>query len=154
MSLKQDLQLKRPFQNPAHEAFLSIVLSGSLLKKSVGRFLRTHHLTDVQFNLLLLLLYQGDEAGLTQTELSHMMLVHRANITTLVDRMVRGKLVRREELKTDKRINMIQLTKRGRSLIQKAESDYYEEVHRVMDGLERGEVRVLIETLEKVRARL
>jgi DNA-binding MarR family transcriptional regulator len=155
MSLREELGLKRAFHSLAHEALLSLYHTASRINKRADEFLRAHRLTDVQFNLMLLLLYQGGEnGGLTQVELSRMMLVNRANITSLVDRMERGGLVRRTAMPGDRRCNVVRLTDKGRRLITEVEGDYAREVARIMGALSKGELKDLVKDLERVRGRL
>lgn len=155
MALRDELQLRRDFQSPAHEGLLGLYLTANLLKKRADEFLRAHGLTDVQFNLMLLLFYQAEEGGgLTQIELSRMMLVNRANVTGLIDRMERSRLVTRESVAGDRRLKLVRLTPRGRRLIAQVEGDYTREVERIMGALSWRELRDLIAGLEKIRSRL
>ena len=81
MSLQSELGMRKGFDNPAHEALLNIYYTASRVRKKAGEFFRGFGVTDVQFNVLSLLKHQsGESSGLTQVELSRMMLVNRANI--------------------------------------------------------------------------
>ena len=113
MSLEFELCLRRPFALLAHEALLNIYYSASCIKKKAGEFLRPFVLTDVQFNLMMLLKYQVDkDEGLSQAQLSSMMLVNRANITSLIDRMEKAGLAIRTPAPSDRRSNIVKLTVR------------------------------------------
>ena len=75
MALKEELGLKTDFASPAHEALLSIYYTASIMKKRADDFFGQFGLTDVQFNLLNLLYYEsGKEGGLSQAQISDMML--------------------------------------------------------------------------------
>ena len=90
MALEQELGLRKPIKLLAHRALLNIYYTASCLKKRADEFFRGFGLTDVQFNVMMLLQYQsGPEGGLSQAQLSDMMLVNRANVTSLIDRMER-----------------------------------------------------------------
>lgn len=155
MSLKDELKLKKDFETTEHEALLNIYHSASLLKKQAAAFFSEHATTDVQFNLLLLLYRNSDATGgLTQVQLSDMMLVNRANITSLIDRMENAGLVARTDDPADRRSNIIRLTSKGRKLIEKIEKDYIDEIRRIMSVLKDNEMKNLITMLEKVRANL
>ncbi|MHC4244311.1 MAG: MarR family winged helix-turn-helix transcriptional regulator [Planctomycetota bacterium] len=152
MSLEYELCLKRPFTLLAHEALLNIYYSASCLKKKAGEFLRPFGLTDVQFNLMMLLKYQGEqEQGLSQAQLSSMMLVNRANITSLIDRMEKANLVIRTPAPADRRSNIVKLTSRGKELLAKIEPLYTKEVKRIMAALKLNEQKTVIEMLERIR---
>jgi len=155
MSLEIELCLKRPFTLLAHEALLNIYYSASCLKKKAGEFLRPFGLTDVQFNLMMLLKYQSDkDKGLSQARISGMMLVNRANITTLIDRMEKVDLVVRTHETSDRRTNIVKLTNRGRELLAKIEPLYTKEVKRIMAVLRQDEQKIVIEMLEKIRGNI
>ncbi|MBN1475362.1 MarR family transcriptional regulator [Candidatus Sumerlaeota bacterium] len=155
MKLSEELGLRTEFHSLHHEALLSVYHTASRIKRRADDFLSAHGLTDVQFNLMLLIFYQaGNNGGLTQVELSRMMLVNRANITSLIDRMERAQLVKRTAMPGDRRCNVIQLTPRGRRLIAAAEGDYAREVTRIMGALKKPELRALIQGLERIRERL
>ena len=155
MSLELELCLKKPFTLLSHEALLNIYYSASCLKKKAGEFLRPFGLTDVQFNLMMLLKYQIDQGeGLSQAKLSNMMLVNRANITSLIDRMEKADLVVRTHAASDRRTNIIKLTNRGKQLIAEIEPLYTKEVKRIMAVLKQGEQKTVIEMLEKIRGNI
>ena len=152
MSLEFELCLRRPFALLAHEALLNIYYSASCLKKKAGEFLRPFGLTDVQFNLMMLLKYQSEQdEGLSQAQLSSMMLVNRANITSLIDRMEKADLVIRTPAPSDRRSNIVKLTGRGKELLAKIEPLYTKEVKRIMAALELNEQKTVIEMLERIR---
>ncbi len=155
MGLKEELGLKIPFTVPAHEALLSIFFTGSLIKKKAREFFSAYGVTDVQFNLMMLLMYHsGDDGGLTQADLSRMMLVNRANITSLVDRMEKASLVVRTAVPGDRRYNSVRLTAHGKKVLLDVEEEYAHEVAKIMGALDDSEVRDLIGDLERIRTSL
>jgi DNA-binding MarR family transcriptional regulator len=155
MALKEELGLKQGFADSAHEALLNIYFTASMMKKRADVFFGKFGLTDVQFNLMVLLHYQkGKEGGLSQAQISDMMLVNRANITSLIDRMEKAGLVTRGAHSKDRRFNIIRLTARGEKLFTKIQPLYFEQIHKVMSSLDTGELKNLMAMLEKVRQTL
>ena len=155
MALQYELGLKKPFGFLEHEAILNIYYSSSCLKKRASEFFAPFGLTDVQFNVLMLLNHQsGDEGGLSQATLSEMMLVNRANITSLVDRMEKAGLVIRTADANDRRYNIVKLTSKSIKLLEKIEPLYGQEVKKVMSCLKESEQKQLVKLLEKIRAKL
>ncbi|MCH7959738.1 MAG: MarR family transcriptional regulator [Candidatus Hydrogenedentes bacterium] len=155
MSLKSELGMRKGFENPAHEALLNIYYTASRTRKKAGEFFRLHNLTDVQYNVLSLLKHQsGENGGLTQVELSHMMLVNRANITTLIDRMEKAKLVIRKPVPDDRRYNIIELTEHGLDMYTKVAGVYKRKISDIMGALNQTELSSLIDILEKLRLNL
>jgi DNA-binding MarR family transcriptional regulator len=155
MSLEIELGLKKPVALLAHEALLSTYYTASNLRKKAEHFLHPFGLTDVQFNLMMLLKHQSKPGdGLTQAQLSSMMLVNRANITALIDRMERAGFVERKQSTKDRRYNIVKLTDSGAKLIEKIEPLYAQEVQRIMAVLVEDDQKRLIGMLEKVRSNI
>ena len=155
MGLQQELGHKHPFASKEHEALLSVYFTANRIKRLGTDFFKDHELTDVQFNVLSLLKHEsGEQKGLTQVELSCMLLVKRANITSIVDRMEKAGLIRRTPSAEDRRYNLVRLTARGRELLEFTEKDYMAAVHEVMSVLNNEELDDLIGMLNRVRARL
>ena len=153
MPLRNELKLNKPFTLEWHEELLNICLTSARNKKRGAEFLKPHGLTDVQFNLMLLLKHQpGEEEGLSQARISEMMLVNRANITSLIDRMEKAGYVVRTAADGDRRYNIIKLTAKGRKLTDKVEPIYAKEVTRIMSPLNKSERLKLTAMLEKIRA--
>ena len=155
MTLKSELGMRKGFENPAHEALLNIYYSAARIRKKAGEFFRRHGLTDVQFNVLSLLKHQtGEIGGLTQVDLSKMMLVNRANITTLIDRMEKVGLVARKPVPNDRRYNIIELTPHGVEMYQKVSGIYKQKIGEIMHVLDDDELESLKTILEKLRMNL
>ena len=96
----------------------------------------------------------GQEGGLSQAQISDMMLVNRANITSLVDRMEKAELVTRTAHANDRRYNIIKLTAKGKNLYTKVEPHYLEQVKKAMASLDAAELKRITGMLEKVRRTL
>jgi len=155
MSLELELSLRRPITLLAHRAILNTYYTASCLRKKASDFLRPFGLTDVQFNLMMILEYQsGPTGGLSQAQLSNMMLVNRANITTLIDRMEKADFVARTPAPFDRRSNIVKLTGKGRELLAKIEPLYIEQVKLIMAALKQTDQKSLIEMLEKIRCNI
>ncbi|MHC4616508.1 MAG: MarR family winged helix-turn-helix transcriptional regulator [Planctomycetota bacterium] len=155
MALERELSLRKPIKLLPHEALLNIYYTASCLKKRADEFFRDFGLTDVQFNVMMLLQYQsGRQGGLSQAELSDMMLVNRANITSLIDRMEKAGLVVRTDAPDDRRYNIVKMTGRGRKLFSKVEPLYAKQVQRIMAVVKKPEQKRLVAMLESVRSRL
>ena len=155
MKLYEELGLRKDFAVIAHEVVLNIFYTSTRLKKKAQEFFLDAGITDVQFNVLMLLFHNSDDSGgMCQAELSRMLLVNRANITSLVDRMEKADLVERSSQPGDRRLKVIKLTKHGRSLVLRLEESYMSEVRAIMSALSDRELDTLLHSLEKIRAKL
>jgi DNA-binding MarR family transcriptional regulator len=153
MLLEKELGFRNPIILPPHRVLLSIYYTAARLRKRAAEFLRPYGLTDVQFNLLMILQHQsGSNGGLSQAQISTMMLVNRADITSLIDRMEKAGLVERTAAPADRRCNIIKLTDHARQILDSIEPLYAKEVKRVMAGLSDKEQVKMMEALERIRA--
>ncbi len=154
MGLQRELNLPHPIQDPSHEVALAVVLTSEMLTKEADRLLRAFGLTEAQFNVLMLLAYQSGPEGISQTQLSRMLLVNRANVTGLVDRMERDRLIERVSEPGDRRMRIIRMTQKGRELLEKAVGPYLERADGVVGALSTKEREELLGLLEKIRSRV
>jgi DNA-binding MarR family transcriptional regulator len=83
-----------------------------------------------------------------------MMLVNRANVTSLVDRMEKAELVARTPAANDRRYNIVKMTGKGEMLFAKVEPLYGKQVQGIMAALKAGERKQLAAMLAKVRGEL
>ena len=150
MELQHELGLQAPFKDVRHEAVLNIVRTANLLSTKAAQLFRQFDLTEAQFNVLFALKFADSE--ITQAELGKRLVVTRASITSVLDKLEHKGLVRRIDVPGNRRIHHVRLTSKGLELIEHVEPIYRAEVHGVLEGFDDDECRVLIESMEKVRA--
>ena len=150
MKLQQELKLKQPLASVNHEALLSLVRTSSLMQKLSDRFFSQFGLTDVQFNILMILKETGDQ-GLSQQELSEQLIVTKSNVVGLIDRLERSDYVKRVSHPSDRRFNQIVLTPKGQKLEAKIEKSYFKEVDKMMNVLSPSEKRDVVKAMESIR---
>jgi DNA-binding MarR family transcriptional regulator len=150
MKLQKELKLKQPLASLNHEALLSLVRTSTLMQKLSNRFFSKFELTDVQFNILMILKDYGAD-GLSQQELSEQLVVGKSNVVGLIDRLEKAGYVRRTSHPSDRRFNQIVLAPRGAKLERRVEQIYFEEVDRMMNVLKGSEKRILIQAMERIR---
>ena len=111
-------------------------------------FFERWDLSPSQFNVLNLLRLNPD--GLSQTDLSRQLIMHRSNLTGLVDRLEKRGLVARREVAADRRAYSVVLTPAGTRLLREILPRYYEEATRVWDRLPARRATELIADLQQV----
>lgn len=77
---------------------------------------REHGLTESQLGVLEAILHLGP---LSQGQLCEKLLRSGSNLTTVVDNLERARLVKRERAAEDRRVRMVDLTPKGRALIER-----------------------------------
>jgi len=81
--------------------------------------LAKYDLSSAKFNILLIVKHIGKEKGIAQNEISKQLLVTTSNITRMIDKLEKDKLVVRIALPGDRRVKLIQITKKGSDLLDK-----------------------------------
>lgn len=107
-------------------------------------------LSQPRFNALIQLRMAGDR-GLTQSELGQLMLVSRANISGLVERLERDGLVGRQSDPGDKRALRVYITDRGQELMEKFLPIHNDFVSRALSSLTDSEMETLQSLLTKIK---
>jgi DNA-binding MarR family transcriptional regulator len=151
MGLSEELGFPRRLINEDHEALLSVLVTGELLKKESTRLFAPLGITGAQFNVLILLYAQTEDGTMSQSDLGRLLTVHRSNVTGLLDRLERLGLVRRLDDENDRRVYRVALTERGRETARKAENLYLGRIHAIMSVLDPEEWMALSSILEKIR---
>jgi MarR family 2-MHQ and catechol resistance regulon transcriptional repressor len=85
--------------------------------------------------------------GTNQMELSRRMLVNRANVTGLIDRLERDGLVGRSRARGDRRSNLVRITSRGIRRLDNAEPRYFEGVRKIAGKIPARDRRKTMQTL-------
>ena len=151
MSLQEELGLQAPFSDVRHEAVLNIVRTAVLLSSKAAQLFRNFDLTEAQFNVLFALKFAG--GNITQAELSKRLVVTRASITSVLDKLEAKGLVRRTDVPGNRRIHHVRLTGPGSDLTEKVEPLYRSEVHAVLQDFTDEDCRSMIAFMEETRSK-
>ena len=117
---------------PRYEAAIELLRAAEKLWNAGRIFLEGWNISPSQFNVLNLLV--GRETGCTQTELSRQLIMHRSNVTGLIDRLEGRGLVRRRNSRTDRRAFNIVLTDAGKDLVRQIQPHYYRAMEAIWGG--------------------
>ncbi|MDP2983353.1 MAG: MarR family transcriptional regulator [Candidatus Latescibacter sp.] len=154
MSLKDELGFLKPVKHKGHETLLNIIVTANLLIKEAQKLFRPYGLTNAQFDVLMILETQSENGTLNQTELGHMLLVNRSNVTGLVDRMEQAGWVRRIPDGEDRRINLVEITDNGMKILDSTKNVYMKRIEEITSVLSDNEKNLLVEILEKIRKKI
>jgi DNA-binding MarR family transcriptional regulator len=100
--------------------------------------LSAHGTTLAQYDVLITLCH-GD--GITQQELAERLLVTKANVVGLIDRVSAAGWVERRPDPEDRRVNRLYLTDAGRKLAGEAQPGQYALVKKIFGRLTEAELR-------------
>ncbi|MGI6456435.1 MAG: MarR family winged helix-turn-helix transcriptional regulator [bacterium] len=151
MAFKNDLSFTSKVDNPAYELAMNIRLTGTILSKEGDRILRPIGLTDSQFNVLMVLKYQTQDGVMNQTVLGNILQVNRSNITGLVDRMEQAGWVKRSADRKDRRVNHVRITRKGHTILSKAEKVYFEYFESIFGKIAKKDQQQAARFMERFR---
>ena len=111
-----------PLPGPRYGVLLQLLRTAENLWNASRLFFARWNLSPSQFNILNLLYDQP--GGCTQIELSRQLIMHRSNVTGLIDRLEKRALLRRTA-GTDRRVHRVVLTPAGNKLVRQILPEYY-----------------------------
>jgi len=134
---------------------LNVLRTEAALSPHVDRGLRDLNLTGAQFNALLVLRDAGPD-GLPLSEVGRRLVVTKANVTGLIDRLERQGLVRRDPAAApdDRRVTHARLTEKGGALLEEALPRRRQVLAETFAGLTTEEKAQLIALLTRLRRAL
>ncbi|MGE3309729.1 MAG: MarR family winged helix-turn-helix transcriptional regulator [Limisphaerales bacterium] len=135
---------------PRYRALIQLLRTAEDLWNSSRVFFNRWDLSPSQFNVLNVL--HGAPDGLSQSDLSRMLLMHRSNATGLIDRLEKRSLVRREPNPTDRRAYRVVLTPEGSQLLDRIHPHYFAAADRVWSTLPDPAVHQFLSQLEEINA--
>ena len=139
-------------RSPHRNALIQLLRTSENLWNASRVFFARWDLGPSQFNILNLLADQP--AGCSQVELSRLLVVHRSNVTGLIDRLESRGLVRRRRAAGDRRSYRVLLTPEGRRLLAEILPEYERAAENIWDGLSAARTRALVRDLAGLDSRL
>ncbi len=150
MNLKEELGLDQAVKTIEHECLLNILYTATMVYKASYAYFKRYGITDSQFNVLIQLRY-AEHRGLSQVNLGRRLVVNKADMTGIIDRLEKAGFVIRESHPKDRRINNIRITRKGRNMVNKLEPGYFAGVKILMSDMPKGDMRTIRGVMEKMR---
>src|SRR5580704_7589017 len=135
---------------PRYQALIELLRTAENLWNASRVFFARWDLSPSQFNVLNLL--QDHPDGLSQVELSRRLIMHRSNVTGLIDRLEARRLVRRTDNPADRRAFNVILTPSGLKLLRQIEPHYYRAAETVWGKISPVRAKQLVAELSTVTA--
>ena len=129
--------------------FLELVQTTDLLSRPLELLLKSEDVSPAQYNVLRIL--RGSPDGLTCGEIAARMLTRDPDITRLVDRLEKRKLVERGRHDTDRRVVLTRITEAGLELLAGLDEPIRDMHRRQMGPLGAERLRQLRELLHICR---
>ena len=151
--LKTEIALNRDFESLDEQVLLSFVFTDLRLTKLSQAFFAAYEMTDAQFNVLMIL-YDYRDRGIHQFELAEIMVVNRASVGGIIDRLVKQGWVRREQDPIDRRSHYVHITDKGCRVLAQVKAPYYRLIPRAFKGFSAAQKRTFMELLDKFRGNI
>ncbi len=135
---------------PRYAASLQLLRTAEALWNGSRLFFARWNLSPSQFNILNVL--RDHPAGCSQIELSRQLIMHRSNVTGMIDRLEARGLVQRMETPGDRRAYRVRLTAAGAGRMRQILPSYYRAAEEVWVDLPLPRVRQLVADLAAVSA--
>ena len=127
------MKRKASTPGPRYAALIQLLRTAEELWNASRVFFARWDLSPSQFNLLNVL--TDFPQGCTQSDLSRQLIMHRSNVTGLVDRLEERRLVARRESTEDRRAWLVVLTPDARRLLAEIYPHYYAAAEQVWGKL-------------------
>ncbi len=149
--MKIEDELKSNFSNDYQKLIVNLYLTHSRINEPFERLFRQHGLTLTQYNLLRILRGQKQKP-VSIGIIKERMIERNSDVSRIVDRLIKKKLITRTENKVDRRQKDIVINKEGLALIAKL--DQYEiDMHKKLEQqITPQEVLVINDLLDKLRS--
>jgi DNA-binding MarR family transcriptional regulator len=133
---------------PGYECVIQILQTANVLWKKSRQFFEPFGVTEAQFNILHLLGQKPE--GMSQTELSKLLLVDRSNVTLLLDRMETKGWIKRHEVPNDRRAYRIKLSPSGHTLWKRILPPYLKTIEEVVKTISKHDIQACLKVLEQI----
>ena len=136
----------------ACEVFMHLLRAGDEVFRVVENNYASHGLSQGRFLVLMLLLDKATNCVVPRTpaELADMLGVTRATITGLIDTLERDELAKREPDPDDRRMMSVNLTPKGRAVLDAVLPGHFRSMTEIMSPLNEHERKTLVRLLNKI----
>ena len=148
--LQRDLHQSVPFASLHAEAFLNLLRTSDHLQRKLRLTLKPYSITDTQYNVLRILRGAGPNP-LPCSEIGERLISQVPDITRLLDRMERAKLIQRERDHKDRRMVLSRITAAGLAKLRDLDGIAERSVETMLQHLTRQDLFHLIALLEDAR---
>jgi DNA-binding MarR family transcriptional regulator len=148
--LKEEIKQNKPFSGLEQEALLNLERTSGYTMHLIQQTLKQYGLTAPQYNVLRILRGAGDE-GLRCAEIGERMVSRDPDITRLLERLSRQRLVERKRDARDRRVIHSRITAQGLALLQDLDPVVEAASKTLLGHLDVDKLGLLINLLEEVR---
>jgi DNA-binding MarR family transcriptional regulator len=148
--LQEEIKQTRPFANLEEEALLNIRRTSDRLQHHTQQIFKPHGITPTQYNVLRILRGAGD-GGLRCSDIGDRLVSSDPDITRLLGRLQKQKLIRRKRNPKDKRVIYATITAEGLRLLKETDPVVNDSIKQMLKHMNREKLTALVSLLEEVR---
>lgn len=149
-TLQHEIGKRRPFEEPAVEAYLNIARTAAALGGDVARLMREHGMTGAKYNALRILRGHGG-GGVSCQTIHDEMVVPSPDVTRLVDGLESAGLAERVRVGDDRRVVTVRITQAGLDTVAALDRPLLELHKNQLAHMSRDELEQLSRLLVKAR---
>ncbi len=131
------------------EAIYGLGLVYNLISDEISTYLGDFGLTPAKLNVLMIIKHQGGKTGISQVEISKKLIVTPSNMTRVLDKLGKEKLIERLAQDGDRRVNLIRVTDKASKLLDAAWPGYKEKLRNLMSGVKQDDQKALAQLIVK-----
>ncbi len=136
-------------EDTSGKTIVNILKTTEIIRYVYADLFSKYGISEPKFRVLLILSIEGD--GMALCDIGKRMLVTRANMTGLIDRMVKEALVEKKINPDDKRSTKAYLTQKGKDLFESVKDKHIEFSQRMTHSLSDEEKKQLSQLLQKLQ---
>jgi DNA-binding MarR family transcriptional regulator len=149
-SLKSEIAQEAPFSSTEEEAILNVMRTSDCLEHAFQQRTRGFGLTPTQYNVLRIL-RGAQPCGLPCAAIGERMIAAEPDITRLLGRLKRLKLIRQHRDRHDRRVVLTQISDTGLELLRTMDPLIQRITVELLGGLSGAELAEMIRLLERAR---
>jgi DNA-binding MarR family transcriptional regulator len=150
VDLKKEIGQRAPFQSVEEQALLNLIRTADCLDRVLERKIRPFGITGTQYNVLRIL-RGAHPRGLTCSGIGDRMLTAEPDVTRLVSRLKKIKLVSQHRDRHDRRVVWTQISAAGLELLAQMDPMIEKAPPEVLGHISRADLNELIRLLEAAR---
>ncbi|MEO8206541.1 MAG: MarR family transcriptional regulator [Chthoniobacterales bacterium] len=132
--------------------FLNLLHTVDLLGEKESEYLAQYNLSQARF-VVLMFLSESEERN-KSSDIAAELAVSKATVTGLLDSLERDGLIERIASKEDRRIIFVQLSNKGKKLLDTVAPGYFKSVSEMTGILDEKERRQVVASMQKIKTHL
>jgi DNA-binding MarR family transcriptional regulator len=148
--LREEIQQGKPFSGIEEETILNIHRTAGYLGHFLHQILKKQGLTDAQYNVLRILRGAGAD-GLRCTEIGERMVSRDPDITRLLARLQRQRLIERRRDEKDRRVVYTRISPEGLAVLEALDPSVERGLKSLLRHMDHERLGTLVRLLEDVR---